>query len=271
MRPCVCLAMCLGILAGCVGEANTVNPFLTFTEAFGISVGGLADGQAGAQGVATEAGFRQPLTITLRNNHSSADLEVFVAAWVNVNSVRTATQQESLLNDGYVQLTEEVRVGNAYTLPVGTYVYGGPGLAGATRFVVPPASGEGESTVPGTQLLELISPDVVLAFLHPPVSCDSVAFMYTRNGEPLEAVPAGAAGPFQGANRGGGFKTLAQVDVYQCDPFQPGLFIRLAGGSPASNEFLEGENITFDFYEVADANGYFAKVTFGETEEAETP
>jgi hypothetical protein len=59
----------------------------------------------------------------------------------------------------------------------------------------------------------------------------------------------------------GGHKTLAQIDVYQCEPLRPGLFLRIGGGTKAANEYFEGENVLFEFNEGADANGNFANVT----------
>ena len=101
-------------------------------------------------------------------------------------------------------------------------------------------------------------------FGQPPVSCESVAFAFTRDDDPLTSVPiAGSIGPYGGSNLTGGFKTLAQVDVYDCDPLHPGLFIKLGGGAREVNEFFEGDNVTFDFNPVSDADGNFAIVTIG--------
>jgi hypothetical protein len=88
--------------------------------------------------------------------------------------------------------------------------------------------------------------------------------MYTRQGEPLTATPVdGPTAPYGGATLTGGLKTLAQVDVYQCDPLRPGLFIKLGGGARQPDEYFEGEDVTFDFFDVPDADGKFAHVTIG--------
>ncbi|MFH1746283.1 MAG: hypothetical protein ABIG44_04490 [Planctomycetota bacterium] len=265
---------CMGLaclLWGCLNQAQTVNPFLTLTETFGIPSGTATDeGDGIGQGTAAAAEFRRDITVTFRNNHTGAELECSFVAWVGASSIRSAEQQDALFADGYVQLRRELRLGNAFTLPVGTFVYDGEGTAGATAIRLEPAQAggggdAGQGVVPTTESITMITPDVVLAFVQPPVSCESVAFVYTRDGEPLTAVPVGGAvGPYSGSTGQGGFKTLAQVDVYQCEPLRPGLFIKLGGGAREPNEYFEGENITFDFNQFPDADGNFANVTVGE-------
>ncbi|MGD8451589.1 MAG: hypothetical protein PVJ57_07195 [Phycisphaerae bacterium] len=259
MQILMCLSWFVG-LAGCTGTSLELNPFLTLTEEFGYGSTDSATDNQGGQGIQLEGGFRREATLTFQNNHATADLNVSFVAWVNVGSIRTAAQQDALLTGGYVQLGHEVRLGNAFTLPVGTFVYNGPGTAGATAVTLSSPGTDAEE--PTSQAFTLITPDVILAFVEPPVSCESVAFTYTRNDEPLETIPVGGPlGPLEGSTSGGPYKTLAQVDVYQCDPFEPGLFIRLGGGMREANEFVEGDEITFDFNENPDANGNFANVT----------
>lgn len=259
----------IGILAaGLVGCTSfvEVNPFLTLSDAFGIS--GLQSGDDDATGgsgssAATEQ-FRQPITLTFANGHPNAVLDTAFVAWVNVSSLRTAEQQDALLANGYVQLTREVRLGSVFTLPIGTFVFNGPGTAGATPVRLGPAQGGGDDggddiTAQAAQY-SLLTPDTILVFSQPPVSCDSVAFTYSNlvTGEVLEGSSEAA----------GGFKTLAQVDVYRCNPFRPGLFYRETGGTPAENEYQEGQPITFTFTQgsIGDA---FATVTIGEIEQTE--
>ena len=260
------LANCLALLvlvSGCTSVNSQINPFLTLTEALGI-VSTSDEDDSTTQGTALDEEFREDMTVTFRNNHATADLDVSFVAWVNAGSIRSAEQQDALFTAGYVQLGKEVALGNAYTLPVGTFVYSGAGTAGATAVTLRAATADGDQTLPSTQTITIMTPDAILAFSQPPVSCESVAFVYTRDGEPLESVPAGSPlAPFQGSTQGGGYKTLAQVDVYQCSPFQPGLFFRAGGGVRDANEYVEGEAVAFDFNENPDDGGYFCNVTFG--------
>jgi len=270
----------LWVAVGCIGQTlNERNPFLTATETYGASLLLLEEEEGAGRGAEVEAPFREPMTVTLANNNPQADVQVRLAAWVNVGSVRTAEQQDELLASGYVQLSRELRIGTAFTLPAGTYVYNGPGEAGATLVFLPRASGETDAPVASTESFTLITPDAVLAFYEPPVSCDSKAFVFTDSGFPLDAesVPGGARGHmFEGATGRGDAKTLAQVDVYQCDPLRPGLFFR---GSlteeerrqARGNTYEEGEDVRFDFNPTPDANGDFAIVTIGSTAEGAGP
>lgn len=254
------------LLAGC-GGGQEINPFLTLAENLGAFDEDQGIQQPGGGGERLAAQFRRNMTVTLRNNHQTAELNVSLAAWINPGSIRSADQQDQLLAGGYVQLAREVRLGSAFALAPGTFVYNGGGPAGATPVVLAPAQpgGGNNPPTPTQRAFTFITPDVVLAFYQPPVSCDSVAFVYTRNGQPLTAVPVGGPeAPFAGSTRGGGYKTLAQVDVYQCSPLRPGLFNKLAGAGRQPNEYLEGETITIDFNEAPDAQGNFAVVTIGE-------
>jgi len=246
-----------GLACG-VPSGSERNPFTTLIEVFGASSSAEEQDQDGGPGgVAADTGFRQTMTVTFANNNAAAELNVSFAAWVNVSSIRTAEQQDALLAGGYVQLTREVQLGTAFTLPPGTFIYSGPGVAGATPVRLLAAQGDGDGQ-PTTEAFDIITPDVILAFSQPPVSCDSVAFFYTVDGEVLNEPGLGA-----GATGAGPLKTLAQIDVYECEPFQPGVFLRLGGGARMSNEFFEGNDVRFDFFAGPDQNGDFANVTIG--------
>lgn len=258
----------LVLVCGCPSATQESSPFLTFMEEFGV-LGTTEEPETGAgQGLGLEVPFRRDVTVTFRNNHPQAELNVLLLAWVKVSSIRSADQQDALFRGGYLQLSRETRLGSVFTLPVGTFVYGGSGTAGATAIVLGPAEGDGggAGAVPTSKAITLITPDVVLAFAQPPVSCDSVAFFFTQNGEPLTSAhpfPDPEA-PYSGSTREGGYKTLAQVDLYQCDPLRPGLFLSQGGAAQQSNEYLEGEDIAFDFNAVPDPDGNFCIVTIGQ-------
>jgi len=243
------------LVAGCMPTSGERNAFWTLTEMFGASSSG--DDDSGSSGTggdeATDVGFRRDMTVTFTNNSGTSNLDVSFAAWVNVSSIRSAEQQDALLRGGYVQLTSELQIGSAFTLVPGTFVYNGPGLAGATAVTLASSGAEeGEEFVGESLEYTLITPDVLLVFSQPPVSCDSVAFTF---GTSLVDPGTGPATSF------GGQKTLAQVDVYECDPFRPGLFFKSGGGAKAPNEYFEGENVLFEFSEGADADGNYATVT----------
>lgn len=261
------LALLSALLATCLAGCPTSpagggerNAFQTLTEQFGTFTEPEEDARGGA-GVGAEGEFRSRVTLTLANNNPDAEVDVSFAAWVNVSSIRTALQQDALLADGYVQITqaEGIRLGTVFTLPPGTFVYGGPGVVGATAVRLLRADAAGTAT---TREFTLITPDVILVFLEPPVSCESVAFRFTADGENFMSEPVGGGlGLFHGATGRAGAKILAQVDVYQCDPLKPGLFLKVGGGSREVNEFFEGENVRFDFSPTPDAAGNFATVT----------
>jgi hypothetical protein len=269
------LALTLGLLsaallAGCPGlSVDERNPFLTATETYGASSTGGADGGAGGGGTAAETAFRETLTITLANNEPDAELNTSLIAWVSPSSVRSGTQQEELLSNGYVQLNREVRLGSAYTLPLGTYVFslGNLGAGGANVLRIDPAStADEDDTATATSLtIDMLTPDVILIFSQPPVSCDTPAFYFTLDGLPYDTTPeTGSLGAeFGGATSAGATKTLRQFDVYQCDPFQPGLFLRTSGGGRAANEYFEGDDIRIDFVRIPDAEDSAAFVTIG--------
>lgn len=262
-----CLAMLLG---GCPfgGGIDQRNAFLTFTDTFGASAArqdGQAGGGAGGGSVAVEATFRKTMTVILANLHPNAELRTSFAAWVLPSSIRSAEQQDELLRGGYVQLAEEIQLGRAFTLPPGTFVFNGPGTAGATPVVLPPTGAADNTVDPAlatTRQFELITPDVILVFYQPPESCESVAFFFAVDGQPLDSEPLGEDGLFSGPTSPfSGLKTLAQIDAYQCRPFRPGLFLRIGGGRPEANEFNEGDTVQFQFSPLPDANGFFATVT----------
>ncbi len=253
------------MLGGCVPASDFLtNPYLTLTETLGVSATGSDTDGSGSSSSSSETAFRLLMTVTFNNYHAEAELDTSFLAWVNIGSVRTASQQEALLNSGYVQLREEVQLGTAYTLPIGTYVYDGDGAASVTAIELPEATSSGTEqdaqVTPSTRSLTLVTPDAILVFSAPPVACDSVAFVFTAQGEPLPTEPSGTLGPPAGSNRQGGLKTLAQIDAYQCDPFQPGLFLHTGGGQLTANEYVEGDAITFNFFAVADAAGNAATV-----------
>lgn len=220
------------------------NPYLTYAEEFGAGTAARAGSAVNVGTSLSDATFRQFLTLTFQNAHPEAVLDTSLMAWVSVSSIRTAEQQDALLRGGYSQLTQPMEIGSAYTLPVGTFVYTGPG--GETRIPI--------NLDPLESLTyDIITPDAILVFSHPPVSCDSVAFSFAIDG----VVPTGPA-----TSSVGGYKTLAQISAYQCQPFEPGLFLRRTGGQTAPNEFTEGQAVTYTFQQ-GSTNGAFAVVSFG--------
>jgi hypothetical protein len=249
---------------GCIGGPTAVvNPYLTYAEEFGFSQSPTGDGTG--SGSTTQVPFRQPLTITFANRNAGSEFEAgrgaeflntnFIA-WVDLSSIRSADQQDALLRDGYVQLARQLKLGSAYSLPVGTFVYSLDNTPRANALRIGPGS---------QQVVTLISPDVVLVFVDPPTSCESVAFFYTEQDELIPPVPVGGpVGPWEGATAGAPYKTLAQIDVYECQPFAPGLFINLGASAQQPNEFFEGDDILFEFYRFVNAEvDGFARVSIG--------
>jgi hypothetical protein len=271
LHPRVCLtllasiAISAAIVAACAPVGGSVNPFMTLTETFGVTAGTNNDntgGTGGGQAAATV--FRRTMTMTFANNVAGADLNTRFIAWVNASSIRSADQQDALLSSNYVQLSREIDIGLPFQLPPGTFVYNGPGVAGATTVFLKSATADEQNNVTATTLdITLITPDVFLVAQDPPFSCESVAFAYTVNGDPIPTPfqGGGAVAPFAGANGLAGTKTLAQVDVYRCDPFRPGLFLRNGGGVANTNEYLEGQNVRIDFFLAPDAQNHAAIVT----------
>lgn len=245
-------------LVGCPGEQ--INPFQTVTDQFGNQAN-RSDGRGGGGGGgASQAAFRRAMTVTINNNNANGDLELSFVAWVNTSSVRSGDQQDVLIASGFQQITREIRLGSAITLPVGTYVLAGEGTAGAIPIFLRRTSAGG----PPAAQLSLVTPDAMLLFLEPPDSCESVAFEFTLDGFQAEAVPVpGSAGElFQSSSGAGNRKTLSQFNVYQCDPLRPGLFLRTGGAKQSENEYFEGESVIVDFNAVPDADGNFAIVTY---------
>lgn len=246
-------------LTGC--PSDQINPFQTVTEQFGSQSSRDGDGSSGGGG-GSDAGatFRRAMTVTINNNNPDADLELSVLAWVDVSSIRSADQQDFLIAAGYEQITREVRVGGAYTLPPGTFVLQGEGAGGAIGVFLRRTSANG----PPSASFQIITPDVILLYLEPPESCESVAFEYTSDGFQFDAVPVPGSGGelFEGSTGGAGRKTLAQIDVYECDPLRPGLFLKVGGGARAANEYFEGETLIADFNPTPDADGNFGIITF---------
>ena len=253
----VTLSAILVLASGCTPVVVTErNAFVPFNDLFGAPDQGDPDETGQGGGVAAEARFRRSMTVNFVNNHVDADLTTSFVAWVDISSIRDADQQDALLRDGYVPLTREVRLGTVFTLPPGTFVFNGSGVAGATRIRLGPTLAA--SAIPFTESISLLTPDVVLVLVQPPTSCESVAFVYSRDGE-VVFDDDGFLNLRTFAE--GGFKTLAQIDAYQCDPLRPGVFLKRGGGGRQPNEFFEGEDVTFNFFEFPDANGDFAIVT----------
>jgi hypothetical protein len=256
------------LTGGC--PTNEVNPFLTLFEqeilAFtpepdtGDGSGGAGDGEGGGTS-ALEAAFRDPMTLTFQNNSARGDLEFNLLAWVNTTSIASDEDRDDLFNSNYMELTEEVRIGSVFVLPPGTFVYNGGGANGNLRFRIPRgtqsgATGGGEDVVvipgnadtPVADSLTLASPDGMLIYLDPPVSCDSTAFVFLDDGRPVVSFMGDGFGSFGGAIRDAGLKPQSLINFTECDPLRPGLFLKTGGGVRAQNEFFEGEDITFDFF-----------------------
>ena len=258
-------------VSGCIGQsADTRNAFLTATEMFGTSIFGGEEEGGGGPTTGTEEQFRRALTLTLANQDTEGELNTSWAAWVSPSSIRSQEQQDALLTGGYVQLDEQVRLGSAFTLVPGTFVYGGPGLAGATLIRLDPAvpgAGENDAPTPTEASFEFITPDVILVFSQPPVSCDTPAFFFTLDGLPFDITPQAQSlgAEFGGATGRGPVKTLGQFDAYVCDPFEPGLFLQRAGGARPENGFFEGEDVRIDFTRFAQGDDAIAAfVTIGD-------
>lgn len=249
------VAAMLTLVAGCVpGSVNERNAFLTLTETFGVPSSDDDQDRGAAGGVSARTEFRRQMDLTFVNNHPEAALNVSVAAWVKISSIRSADQQDALLTNGYVQLTRQVDLGTVFTLPPGTFVFNGPGAAGATPIRLNRAA----NNAPTSETITLTTPDVVLVYSQPPISCDSVAFFYTIDDE---VVFEDDGNPSRRVFAETGLKTLVQIDVYQCEPLKPGLFLKTGGGTRAPNEFFEGESATFNFFRFPDDQGNFANVT----------
>lgn len=270
MKRVLCLSIGMTLACGCVGQSGDErNAFLTFTENFGTTASRDSDDDAGgAPGLDATEAFRREMSLTFANNHPNADLEFSFIVWVLPNSIRNADQQDVLFRDNFVQLGVSVSIGRAVTLPPGTFVFNGPGVAGATSVRLRSTGAEGaiDPTLAQTVTFDFVTPDGILFFSQPPESCESVAFFFSRDGVPLTSEGqtglSGVGNVFAGPNSPfGGQKTIAQVDAYQCDPFRPGLFLKIGGGALDSNEYFESQDIRVDFSPAADNGGFFANVT----------
>ncbi len=245
----------------CTPSGGERSPFLAYMDTYAVSSSSSSSEQSSSEqgqgeGTATTGWFRGPMTLTFTNYHPAAVLDTSFAAWVNVSSVRTADQQDALLRNGYVQLSSPVTLGSAFTLPIGTFVYNGPGVGGATPVRLNPTGAVGNPAVPSSMQYTLTTPDVVLLFSQPPVSCDNVAFTYSN---PQTGEVLGGA-----SYAGGGYKTYAQVSAYQCSPFLPGLFLNSGvSTSSATNSYTESQPIAFDFYAGHTTAGAFCIVRIG--------
>lgn len=265
-------ALLAASLAGCPITSSGRNPFLAYTEEFGSQLLGRDPNQStgGGSGTTADQVFRRNLTLTMTNNDTVGALRTQFVAWVEVSSIRNTDQTDALLRANYVQIDQEQTIGSVFRLPPGTWVYNGPGALGATPVNLAPAAvaaGEGQdgALTPTTQAFTLLTPDVLLVFKEPPVSCESVAFEFvTETGEPVRGIlSSDVFGIFGGATSNGGSKTLSQVSAYQCSPLRPGLFFRAGGGARQANEFFEGQAIQIGFTRVVGADNIAAQVTIG--------
>lgn len=232
------------------------NPFATLTEnglvEANIETESSEISTGAAVGEDANLAFRDRLTVTFINNATDRELSTNFIAWVEPGNVRTETQRDSLISSGYIEIEQGITLGAAYSLVAGTFVYQGSGGSGLERVQLG-ASGAGQTVIPSELVISLVTPDVLLVYLDPPVSCASTAFRFLDEGDLITEVFAGGLGGTDGAvifgsaSNTGPNKTLGQIDVYSCDPFQPGMFFRQGGGLQQSNEFIEGDDITFTF------------------------
>jgi len=261
----VILAAAAVTMGGCPFGSGQRNPFIPLTEEFGARSLTTADTgtTTGRRGNAATEQFRATMSVTLANLHPDDEVNTSFMAWVLPSSIRSADQQDALLNSNYVQLSSEVKIGTVFTLPPGTFVFNGPGVGGATSIRLAPTRDAAVSTqlgdptvttvttTPGTAVerrFDLVTPDAFLVFSQPPVSCESVAFAFTIDGDPVTSTGFGGTNIFGGPDTTlTGLKTLSQVDAYQCAPFKPGMFLRIGGGQAGDNEFFEGQGVRFDF------------------------
>lgn len=284
----------VGLNTGCPG-GDTINPFLTLVEQQFIPftedevdpdetlLGGALDGVAGGGGITTvDTRFREAMTITFNNNSARGDLEFNLLAWVDATSIQDDEDRDALYNSNYVELTEEIRLGTAFILAPGTFVYNGGGTNGNLRFRIPRGTdsdtegasnqqgeetdfsgedatqnvGEDGGTIesvggvadePVQRQLTLASPDRILIYLDAPDSCDSTAFVFLDQGDPVRSFQGGV-GFWGGSNRDGPFKPLQAAEYVSCDPLTPALILKTGAGARQGNEFFEGEDVTLDFF-----------------------
>jgi hypothetical protein len=253
MRCLAALSLLALVAGGCPSQGlQGPNAFLTLAEQFGAASLGFEDQDVGGGTLDdVDIPFRQPMSLTL-SNRSGSQLNLSFAAWVRPESISSREQEDALFEGGYNRLDAEVRLGTAYLLPVGTFVLDNGGAAGAKNVRIEPAAGaddfDADENGANDQVETFITPDVLLIFQSPPESCESVAFSFTKGGLPVDDVPiSGSSEIFAGATGVGGLKTLGQFDVYQCDPFRPGLFFKSGGGARQGNEFFEGQSVQVQF------------------------
>jgi len=231
------------------------NPFATLTEQglveANIETEASQISTGAAAGVDADLTFRDGMTVNFVNTATDRELTTNLIAWVEPGNVRTETQRDSLISSGYIEITQSITVGIAYTLVPGTFVFQGSGGNGLERIQLGP-TGPGQTVIPSNSSISLVTPDVLLVYLDPPTSCSSTAFRFLDEGDVITEPVGGGGGTsgtiiFGGATNIGPNKTLGQVDAYRCDPFKPGLFFRQGGGMQMSNEFIEGDEVTFTF------------------------
>ncbi len=258
--PAISLIL-LALLSGCtlVSPLTGPNAFLTLAEQFGAE--SLAetdddDTTTGGSGTTVDLPFRLSMDLTLANNATDVDLEVSVAAWVLPSSLRTTEQEDSLFNDGYVRVNQRLRIG-VLDIPEGSFIRDGGGFAGAEAITI---AGPGDGGNATEVVRTMVTPDVLLIFKETPRSCESVAFEFTQGGEPIlgQIIRNDTT---LGATNAGGRKTYAQVDAYQCSPFEPGLYFRAGGGARSANEYFEGQSVRVDFIRGVADNGSAAFVS----------
>jgi hypothetical protein len=91
-----------GLELGCGLGVEPANPFRTLAEMSVTGSGQQQSGSAGSQST-PPAVFRASMDVVLNNHHTEADLNTSFLAWVDPGSVRTADQQEELLNSNYIR------------------------------------------------------------------------------------------------------------------------------------------------------------------------
>jgi hypothetical protein len=285
------------MLLSCVPTTGTGverNAFFSFTDEFGTALlrdPNQDDTGTGADREVPEEEFRRPTALTFANIQPDMEVSFAWLAWVNPSSIRSRAQEDALYRGGYIRLDQQVEIGSAFRLPPGTFVFNGPGLAGATAVTLRRAStsapadpnADGDQSAgdtgltPTEQTISLVTPDVILVAAAPPRSCDSAAFVFTDD-EELRSIPAHQLSSLAFApstqqignaptdrTNTLGIHTLAQVSAYQCAPFRPGLFLRRGGGGRLPNEFFEGDAIRFEFRNFATDDGFFCLVEFTES------
>lgn len=248
------------LTSACTPELK--NAFIAVTEEFGnlsSSDSGSGGGSGGESSGSGTARFRDSMTITFTNVMQdpalleivNPELNTSLVAWVLPSSIRSADQQDALLNDGYVATVSEIKIGTAFTLPPGTFVLNGAGTAGARKVLL----GQGES-----ETITFITPDAILIYDQPPTTCDSVAFYFTENGFLLDEFLPGDY-TYPDALTLGSRKPLALVDAYACQPLRPGLFLRTTGAASGSNEYSEGQDVDVQFTLTPFATGFCTQIT----------